>query len=119
MMDVDDLLPVNGLEGHQNGTHEQLSAAGGEGVVLEKVNGNLDLSTESAAVNGNAENEDDNEIINAGKVGEESDIRARVSARVNGLIISEVGLIPAYLSDFFIKINHNIIWSPTLCAFYT
>lgn len=98
-MDVDDLLPVNGLEeGHQNGIHEQLSAAGGEGVIPEKVNGNLDLSTESAGMNGNAENVgmwDDNGIINAStaEVGEGSHIRARV----NGLTISEVGLVPVYL----------------------
>lgn len=90
-MDVDDLLPVNGLEeGHQNGIHEQLSAAGGEGVIPEKVNGNLDLSAESAGMNGNAENVgmwDDNGIINAStaEVGEGSHIRARV----NGLTISE------------------------------
>ena len=97
VMDVDDLLPVNGLEGgHQNGIHEQLSAGGGEDVVLEKVNGNLDLSTDSASMNGNAEIVgmlDDNGIINAGEGGEASHIHARV----NGLTISEVGLVPVCL----------------------
>lgn len=93
-MDVDEVATVNGLEvGLQNGIHEQLSDTGREGVVTEKVNGNL--STESAGMNGDAENVgilDKNGTINASR--EEVEEGSQIHARINGLTISEVRVVP-------------------------
>uniref|UniRef100_A0A5B7ACT4 TPX2 C-terminal domain-containing protein n=1 Tax=Davidia involucrata TaxID=16924 RepID=A0A5B7ACT4_DAVIN len=55
-MDADNIIPAfgNGM-GHENGVHEQLAASGDEGVVLERVNGVLNSSAETAELNGNSE----------------------------------------------------------------
>ncbi|KAF8400633.1 hypothetical protein HHK36_013932 [Tetracentron sinense] len=77
-MDAENIVTTAGIEAdHQNGVHEQLITSVEEGVILEKVNGNLKSDTETVGPNGSSEivaNLEENETLNSstGEVGEGS-----------------------------------------------
>lgn len=89
-MDAHNLVFDNGLEAaHQNGTHEQLPASGEVGVVSEKVNGILHITT-GTATNGNSEDDvnlDDSGTINTSA--EEVRQGSNADAKSNGSTVSE------------------------------